>query len=335
MSSTVGGGAATITRFARTLPRPVCTTAWPSRWVIRCTGAASATMSPSRFASRSGISCEPPTNGAPARRSRCRSCGRRCRRCARCPSTRRTRARRGTTARSGRRRSPGWVQARIRFSTPCGVDGVAADPLAERHRVPLGRPRVRPRGVDRDLGGVLVDPGQQQRGVGEDRRVRRDGALVLQPPRGRGDVDAVAVDVLVEGADVELAASRRMWFWVGPTNAPPDSIVAPCVEVVVEHPAADASAGLDQQHRPPAPGDLARGDQAGDAAADHDHVDLGGQRALEGPGGRRVGRGRRAPRPPSDRPAPPSSVRRERCRSPMWSQRQGAAEVRGCLLSAP
>ena len=51
-----------MTRRALTRPRAVCTTAWPSCWLIRRTGAASATMSPSCRASRSGISCEPPTN---------------------------------------------------------------------------------------------------------------------------------------------------------------------------------------------------------------------------------------------------------------------------------
>ena len=45
-----------------------------------------------------------------------------------------------------------------------------------------------------------------------------------------------------------------MWFWVGPMNAPPDSIVAPLAsQVVVEHPAADPVAGLDDAAptRPP------------------------------------------------------------------------------------
>ncbi len=62
MSSTSGGGAATMTRFARTVPRPLCTTTSPSLWTIRSTGARRVTTSPSRWASRSGISCEPPTN---------------------------------------------------------------------------------------------------------------------------------------------------------------------------------------------------------------------------------------------------------------------------------
>ncbi len=65
-------------------------------------------------------------------------------------------------------------------------------------RVPLGGPRVRPRRVDGDLGGVLVERVQQQRGVRQDRRVRRHGAGVLHPAGGRGDVDAVALDVLRE-----------------------------------------------------------------------------------------------------------------------------------------
>ncbi len=85
-----------------------------------------------------------------------------------------------------------------------GVDGVVVDPLAQGDRVPLGRAGMGPRGVDGDLGGVLVDLGQQVRRVGQDRRVGRDGALVLLPPEGRGDVDAVAVDVLLERRYVEL-----------------------------------------------------------------------------------------------------------------------------------
>ena len=80
-----------------------------------------------------------------------------------------------------------------------------------------------------------------------------------------------------------------MWSWVGPTNAPPDSMVAPALEAVVEHPAADSPPGLDEQHRPATPGDAASGHEPGDAAADHDHVDLRRQRALEGAGGHRVG----------------------------------------------
>ena len=50
-----------MTRCAVTVPRPVCTTAWWSFCSMRCTGAASATTSPSCRASPSGTSCEPPT----------------------------------------------------------------------------------------------------------------------------------------------------------------------------------------------------------------------------------------------------------------------------------
>ena len=60
-------------------------------------------------------------------------------------------------------------------------------------------------------------------------------------------------------------------------------------EPVVEHPAADPPPGLDQEHGPAASGHAAGGDEAGDAAADHDHVHLRGQRALERAGGHRVG----------------------------------------------
>ena len=72
-----------------------------------------------------------------------------------------------------------------------------------------------------------------------------------------------------------------MWSWVGPTNAPPASITPPLRSVVVEHPPADPIAGLDHEHRPAGALDLPGRDQSGDAGADHDHVDLRGQRALE------------------------------------------------------
>ena len=52
--------------------------------------------------------------------------------------------------------------------------------------------------------------------------------------------------------------------------------------MVVEHPAADPLAGLDDQHRPALAGDVASRDEAGEAGADHDDVDLLGERALKG-----------------------------------------------------
>ena len=193
-----------------------------------------------------------------------------------------------------------------------GVDGVAADPLAERHRVPLGGARVRPRGVDRDLGGVLVDPGQQQGGVREDQRVRRDGALVLQPPGRRGDVDAVAVDVLVERADVELLGQPQDVVLGGPDERAAGLDRRALVEVVVEHPAADPLAGLDQQHRPPALRDLARGDQA--------------RRCRRRPRPRRPSR---AASPGGSRRSPRRSGRRPRARPATGRLRPAACGARG------
>ncbi len=61
-----------------------------------------------------------------------------------------------------------------------------------------------------------------------------------------------------------------------------DDLTTP--ELVVEHPATDAVAGLDQQHRAALAGHLPGGDQAGDAGADHDHVDLAGQRTAQAAG---------------------------------------------------
>ena len=53
-------------------------------------------------------------------------------------------------------------------------------------------------------------------------------------------------------------------------------------EAVVEHPAADAVTGLDDEHRAAAAGHLPGGHEAGDAAADDDDVDVLGQGALRG-----------------------------------------------------
>jgi hypothetical protein len=61
MSRTSGGGQATTTREARTVPRSVCTSTYDEVWWILRTGALSATRLPSWLAIRSGTSCEPPT----------------------------------------------------------------------------------------------------------------------------------------------------------------------------------------------------------------------------------------------------------------------------------
>ena len=70
------------------------------------------------------------------------------------------------------------------------------------------------------------------------------------------------------------------------------------LQVVVEDPAADPVAGLDQQHGAAVVGDLAGRDQPGDAAADDDDVDVAGEGALQA-GGRRLGQG-----PGAERQAP-------------------------------
>jgi hypothetical protein len=59
MSRTSGGGQATMTRFARAVPRSVCTCAQPSRWTMCRTCARSATRSPSSRAIRIGTVCDP------------------------------------------------------------------------------------------------------------------------------------------------------------------------------------------------------------------------------------------------------------------------------------
>ena len=56
------------------------------------------------------------------------------------------------------------------------------------------------------------------------------------------------------------------------------------LEVVVEHPPADPVARLDAQHVDPAASQPFRGDEPGDAGADHDHVGAPGERSL--PAGR-------------------------------------------------
>ena len=89
------------------------------------------------------------------------------------------------------------------------VDRVAADVVAEGHRVPLLGARVGPGRVDVDLGGPLVELRLQDRRVGEDQRVGRDGAVVLLPTeRARGVVDALAVVVLLERRHLELFGQR-------------------------------------------------------------------------------------------------------------------------------
>jgi len=59
---------------------------------------------------------------------------------------------------------------------------------------------------------------------------------------------------------------------------------AACGKLVVEQPPAHPAARLHDEHGSTRPGDLTGGDQAGQARADHDHVDLAWQGALQGGG---------------------------------------------------
>ena len=81
------------------------------------------------------------------------------------------------------------------------------------------------------------------------------------------------------------------------------------LEVVVEHPAADAVARLDERAPSGRDGPTAGGHQAGDPAADHDDVDRPGEPCSPRPGRERTGA-----EPGHESPAP-CRVRRVRFRS--------------------
>ena len=138
MSRTVGGGAATMTCFATTVPRPVFTCTRWSFWTMRCTGARRATMSPSFLASFSGTRWEPPTNRrscAPFAVSELRE---------NVPlwvsspehATYQSVNRKESSL--GSAPKPGWVQQAMRFSMPGPLIALARIHWLERHRVPLG-----------------------------------------------------------------------------------------------------------------------------------------------------------------------------------------------------
>ena len=211
MSSTVGGGAATITRLATTVPRPVCTC---TRWcfcTIRRTGARRATMSPSCLASRSGTRWEPPTNRrswAPFAVSELRE---------NVPllvsspehATYQSVKRKRELARVGA--EAGLGPAGDEVLDAGGVDRVGVDPLARASSSPTRAARGCAHGAATSISAAYaVDLLEQQR-----RRRRgssgsgRDGARVLQPPDRRGDVDAVAGVVLEERRHAELARPAR------------------------------------------------------------------------------------------------------------------------------
>ena len=137
MSSTIGGGAATMTRLARDDAAPGVHEDVAVALDDRLTGACSATMSPSFLASRSGISCEPPTkrrSWAPLAVSELR---------AKVPTLLLV-ARAGDVPEREEERELVGVGAEAGLGPAAdevldagGVDGVGADPLAERDRVPL------------------------------------------------------------------------------------------------------------------------------------------------------------------------------------------------------
>ncbi len=190
---------------------------------------------------------------------------------------------------SGSAPKPGWVQHLIRFSIPFGVQRVAADVVAEGHRVPLLGARVGPGTLDVDLGGPLVELELQDRRVREDQRVGRHGAVVLlATERARGVVDALALVVLHERRHLELFGKRDDVVLGGTDERAAGLDHRAPGQPVVQHPAADAVARLDDQHRATAAGDLACGHQAGDAGPHDDDIDPAGQRALQGRGLRRA-----------------------------------------------
>ena len=210
MARDSSGGTATMTRLQVTAPRPVCTTARELFWSIRVTAAFSATREPSWLARRSGTSCEPPTkrrSWAPSFVSELRS---------KVPGG-------GLVAGAGhvedheqeRELAGVGSEARLGPAVEQGldavaVDRVAADVLAERHRVPLLGTRVCPGRVDVDLGGPLVELRLEHCRVGEDERVGRDRAVVGQPTeRARGVVDALALDVLLEDRHLRARPPAR------------------------------------------------------------------------------------------------------------------------------
>ena len=207
-------------------------------------------MSPEPRASRSGISCDPPTNRrscAPLAVSELR---------AKVP-TWRSLPEQATYQSDVEERElvgvgaeAGLGPAADQVLDAVGVDGVAADPLAERQGVPLRCARGCAHGASTGISAAYWSMRVQQVGrVGEDQRVGRHRALVLLPAGRRGDVDALAVDVLVERRHAQLLGEPPDVALGGADEgaAGLDHPAGP--QVVVEHPAADATAGLDDEHR--------------------------------------------------------------------------------------
>ena len=102
------------------------------------------------------------------------------------------------------------------------------------------------------------------------------------PTGRRGVVDALAVDVLLEHRHLELVGQRGDVVLGRADERATGLDHAAAAEAVVEHPAADPVTGLDDEDDVAVAGDLAGGDESGDAGADHDDVDLGGELAPDG-----------------------------------------------------
>jgi hypothetical protein len=162
---------------------------------------------------------------------------------------------------------------------------------------------VGPRCVDVDLGRHLVDADLEQRGVDQDRRVWRHGPGVVHGAVARG-VDVVALDVLLERLGADLVGQRQDVVLGRADERAARLDDRPVLEPVVQQSAADPVAGLDDEDRAALLSDVSRRDEAGEAAADHDHVDLLGEgamlrRAKRGRHGRESGRGARAGKQPA------------------------------------
>ena len=291
-------------------------------------------MSPSCLASRSGTRWEPPTNRrscAPFAVSELRE---------NVPSW--VSSPEHATYQSVKRNEsslgsapkPGWVQQAMRFSMPAALTALRADPLARASssptRGPAGAPRVRRRRSRR----------RTRRSAGAAARRRRGSSgpagRCRGTPAGRWSRRRRRCCRCCTRRNVGTPsswASAAMWFWVGPMNAPPDSMTwPPCFlrQVVVEHPAADPLAGLD--HAAPT-GPLRATSRAATRPAmpraDHDHVDLRGQRALAGPaedGGLRS-------RARSARRCRAARRRRRRPRAGRGGRRLGRSKIIGTWLT--
>ena len=288
MSSTVGGGAATMTRLATTVPRPVRTCTRWCFWTIRWTGACSATTSPSLLASLSGIRCEPPTKR--------RSCAplavsellEKVPLCCSSPEHATYQSVKRNDSSLGSAPKPGWVQQVITFSMPAALSA-----LAWIHWLSVIESHSWARGCAQGAATSIsaAYPSICWSSSAASTRIVGSGGTVpgySSRPIDRGQVDAVAGVVLQERRHAELLGQLRdvVLRRADEGAAGLDDLAAVLLlgQVMVEHPAADPLAGLDHEHGPALAGDLASRDEAGDPGADHDDVDLLGERTLAGRG---------------------------------------------------